>query len=526
MVKIKKKRVSKKANSLIKFLVAFSFILVLPFCFNFKSDFISKNVASAEYLAPVNSSSYGSLSIEYPVSKKVLKLGSLSGDTSYDLYSNNRISVASLSNYISDYNSSYDYVFYKYYLSLYLIVDGVTQSFGGSHFVNKAGVTSSELYYSNNNIFIGSLDFSSDYNDLRFDFGFNSNYTFSSVARISIYYFISGNNSPSQEDYDNYINANNYHSNEDYLNYGDIKYNEGREFEKTQLGLEDCSDAISSCNALYSGTYASEYENNSKPRTVLSSKNVNSNYNHVAYYYWNGDVKLNDIKNQNFINIDSGVYPIKTGSDFDLKQFLYSGLAYDALGNDIASSLRLVFEYGFKGSTNEFLFSFIIDNTSWDNDIVSKVVPRLNNLCFKLSDDAGNSQIIYGYNAFELYSNYLNNLSSPSSDNYYDLGFNDGVNSVDQEADNAQAINDYIEHNNYHSNDDYLNYGKEQYNNGFVKSENGKDTLSKLVFSIIDAPFNVLSNAFNFDIFGVNLSAFLIALVSLILIGFVIRRLL
>ena len=69
------------------------------------------------------------------------------------------------------------------------------------------------------------------------------------------------------------------------------------------------------------------------------------------------------------------------------------------------------------------------------------------------------------------------------------------------------------------------------YHNGYKIGESKglnseEKSFANLVYSIIDAPFNVLSNAFNFDILGVNLSYFLIAIVSLLLVFFVIRKLL
>ena len=64
------------------------------------------------------------------------------------------------------------------------------------------------------------------------------------------------------------------------------------------------------------------------------------------------------------------------------------------------------------------------------------------------------------------------------------------------------------------------------YTDGYNASMNGKSSFKDLMFAIFDAPFNVLSSAFNFEIFGINLSYFLITIVSLLLVAFVIRKLL
>ena len=68
--------------------------------------------------------------------------------------------------------------------------------------------------------------------------------------------------------------------------------------------------------------------------------------------------------------------------------------------------------------------------------------------------------------------------------------------------------------------------GREQgYNSATEEYYSDQSNFKSLIFSIIDAPFNVLSNAFDFEIFGINMSSFLIAIVSLLLVAFVIRKL-
>ncbi len=62
------------------------------------------------------------------------------------------------------------------------------------------------------------------------------------------------------------------------------------------------------------------------------------------------------------------------------------------------------------------------------------------------------------------------------------------------------------------------------YAKGVEYGENNK-SFSELIFSIVDAPFNVLKNAFDFEILGYNIGSLLTAVVSLILLGFVIKLL-
>ncbi len=108
-------------------------------------------------------------------------------------------------------------------------------------------------------------------------------------------------------------------------------------------------------------------------------------------------------------------------------------------------------------------------------------------------------------------------------DSGYESGYNDGIDNVKQNP------SDYGMYNKTQ----YIDYGSDRFNQGYSDgynmgesdTVNGQSTFKNLIFSIIDAPFNVLSNAFNFEIFGINMSYFLIAIVSLLLVFFVIRKL-
>ena len=70
------------------------------------------------------------------------------------------------------------------------------------------------------------------------------------------------------------------------------------------------------------------------------------------------------------------------------------------------------------------------------------------------------------------------------------------------------------------------------YKNGYNDCKNTLDNseanskLSTLIFSIFDAPFNVVRNALNFELFGINLTNFILTIFSLILLAWVIGKLL
>jgi len=108
--------------------------------------------------------------------------------------------------------------------------------------------------------------------------------------------------------------------------------------------------------------------------------------------------------------------------------------------------------------------------------------------------------ILITYKAFGYTQNDMNNQYNTAYDIGYNIGYSNG------------------------NNDGYANGKTDGIVIGKQEELNSKDTVSDLMYSIIDAPFNVLSNAFNFEFFGINLSSFLIAIVSLILVGFVIRK--
>lgn len=89
----------------------------------------------------------------------------------------------------------------------------------------------------------------------------------------------------------------------------------------------------------------------------------------------------------------------------------------------------------------------------------------------------------------------------------YDNGYNDGQASVDT---------DTIYDNGY----------DKGYSDGYEVGLGQDNTylLSDLFFGILDAPFNVISNAFDFEIFGIDIGNFFIVLISFLLIGWVIKR--
>lgn len=77
--------------------------------------------------------------------------------------------------------------------------------------------------------------------------------------------------------------------------------------------------------------------------------------------------------------------------------------------------------------------------------------------------------------------------------------------------------------------EDYDIYGAQRYNDGLrdgrTQAMNDIDTGKNLFFGILDAPFQLIKNIFNFEILGINISAVIFFILSVLLIAFVIRKL-
>lgn len=76
--------------------------------------------------------------------------------------------------------------------------------------------------------------------------------------------------------------------------------------------------------------------------------------------------------------------------------------------------------------------------------------------------------------------------------------------------------------------EDYDIYGAQRYNDGLrdgrTQAMNDIDTGKNLFFGILDAPFQLIKNIFNFEILGINISAVIFFILSVLLIAFVIRK--
>lgn len=138
-----------------------------------------------------------------------------------------------------------------------------------------------------------------------------------------------------------------------------------------------------------------------------------------------------------------------------------------------------------------------------------------NNLTFYFlgSDKAEVTFVINGYR-YPYTFDEVEDLEDNSYNNGYNTGYDNGL-SFGYENGLLQGSSEGFD------------YG---YSQGFDAGEssalNSNETFADMIFAIIDAPFNVLNNAFDFTFFGINVANFLMVIVSLILVAFVVKKIL
>lgn len=121
----------------------------------------------------------------------------------------------------------------------------------------------------------------------------------------------------------------------------------------------------------------------------------------------------------------------------------------------------------------------------------------------------GFGQLFTNQTAFPDYFGYANNS--------YALGYTNGYN-------NGATSGEKVGYEN-----GFVNGEKEGYFNGFNagllhQEENGPNTLGGMVSALISTPFNMLSDFFNFNFLGVNLSDFFFSIMSLLIVIWLIKE--
>ncbi|MEG2688469.1 MAG: hypothetical protein RSA24_04805, partial [Clostridia bacterium] len=74
---------------------------------------------------------------------------------------------------------------------------------------------------------------------------------------------------------------------------------------------------------------------------------------------------------------------------------------------------------------------------------------------------------------------------------------------------------------------------KDNYNNGYtegkkdgiLEADSNNQNFGSLILGIMDAPFKVFRDAFNFEIFGINVSALILFFITILCVSLVIKKL-
>ncbi len=197
-----------------------------------------------------------------------------------------------------------------------------------------------------------------------------------------------------------------------------------------------------------------------------------------------------------------------------------TGSSYVRFDLNSNSAIYITFDYVCSSAFNLDLISFKIDTTSndssrWTNFVYSDKTNG--SFTFAVKNDNTN----WGFDwssAFITYSTRTYYLTTALSDNqYYQSGFSDGSSS-------GYSLG-YSEGNTVGYNAGYTAGDSVGYNRGYDAGLNTTNTYSftNLISAVLDAPINAFTSLFNFEILGVNLSSFLLALFTICVVLTVVK---
>lgn len=134
-----------------------------------------------------------------------------------------------------------------------------------------------------------------------------------------------------------------------------------------------------------------------------------------------------------------------------------------------------------------------------------------------VSGNGGGS--VGGYTEADLQAKYEEGLAQ---------GYTNGTREVLDSAEYKNGLQAKYDEGYAKGTEDYDRYGAQRYNDGLrdgrSRAQNDINTGKDLFFGILDAPFTLIRNIFNFEILGINISAVIFFILSVLLIGFVIRK--
>ena len=202
---------------------------------------------------------------------------------------------------------------------------------------------------------------------------------------------------------------------------------------------------------------------------------------------------------------------------------------YDSLSFDSVSYYNFSFEYDFS-NISSCSFNYSSDIYFYDGDDGA-----INDLFYYFYGD--NQMIyttgtytcvngLYGYmgtinlsSNFDDYKMFFESDSDAAWQNGYDTGYESGK--IYQKEEDQEALT--TQYNNGYS----IGYSEGEtagYNKGKIEAENTSDTFENLFFGILDAPFKVFKEIFDFEILGIHVASVGCAILAIVLIAWVIRK--
>ena len=142
--------------------------------------------------------------------------------------------------------------------------------------------------------------------------------------------------------------------------------------------------------------------------------------------------------------------------------------------------------------------------------------------------EAARQQAISDYVKSDLYKHELQEKYDDGYDVGYSEGYTNGTREVLDSDEYKNGLQAKYDEGYAKGTEDYDRYGAQRYNDGLrdgrSRAQNDINTGKDLFFGILDAPFTLIRNIFNFEILGINISAVIFFILSVLLIGFVIRK--
>lgn len=146
--------------------------------------------------------------------------------------------------------------------------------------------------------------------------------------------------------------------------------------------------------------------------------------------------------------------------------------------------------------------------------------------------EAARQQAVSDYIKSDLYKHELQEKYDNGHDVGYSEGYANGTREVLDSAEYKNGLQAKYDEGYAKGTEDYDRYGAQRYEDGYrygvtvgrSQVENNVETGKNLFLSILDAPFTLIRNIFNFEILGINISAVIFFIISVLLIGFVIKK--